>query len=264
MARLKQPCLFFQRGTCRFGDACKYSHTTSPHDSGAVKKLPCHAFARGVCTRGSQCKFSHDAPTSPENGSGLEGNQSGQAPQPSGPTAYDKFVRWRYDIKKEKRDINRVQPLGRRFAGFIQQALALLEDANTMQEVITTLSNEGGLARLGEMLNADFTMLADDALRSVFKTQLLPFLRIIAHEEVLSSSVLEARLGTLLNYLYGVNGKRSVAVFTAAIRGLNYERLNEAEFEPCLISLSAVLEVNGSAQVNDNLPTAAETMRLKR
>jgi hypothetical protein len=260
MAKPKQPCPYFQRGTCRFGDACKYSHTTSPHDSGSAKKLPCHAFARGACKYGSQCKFSHDAPTSQENASGLDGKQSEQTTQPSGPTPYDKFVQWRYEIKREKRDINRAQPLGRRFAGFIQQALTLLDDANTMQEVITTLSNEGGLARLGEMLNADFALLEDDSLRNVFKSDLLPFLRIIAHDDVLSSSVLEGRLGTLLNYLYGVNGKRSVAVFTAAIRGLTYEELSEAEFEPCLISLSAVLEVNGSAQVNDDLRSSAETM----
>ena len=109
------------------------------------------------------------------------------------------------------------------------------------------------------MLNADFTLLEDDSIRNSFRNEVLPFLRIIAHEEALSSSVLEARLGTILNYLYGVNGKRSVAVFTAALRSLTYEELNEAEFEPCLISLSAVLEVNGSAQVNDDLRTVAET-----
>ncbi|SYW80154.1 uncharacterized protein UBRO2_03422 [Ustilago bromivora] len=207
---------------------------------------------------GNRCKFLHDPLAWQENG--LNGKQSEQAPQPTGPTAYDKFVQWRYHVKKEKRDINMAQPLGRRFAGFIQQALALLDDANTMQEIITTLSNEGGLALLGEILNADFALLEDDAMRNSFRTELLPFLRIIAHDQVLSSSVLEARLGTLLNYLYGINGKRSVAVFTAAIRGLTYEELSQAEFEPCLISLSAVLEVNGSAQVNDDLRSSAETI----
>lgn len=81
-----------------------------------------------------------------------------------------------------------------------------------MQEVITTLSSEGGLARLGEMLNRNWNDLIDDALQVVFKEQLLPFMRIVAHETVLSSSVLETRHATLLNYLYGVNGRRSVSV----------------------------------------------------
>ncbi|KAJ1021035.1 hypothetical protein NDA13_005663 [Ustilago tritici] len=131
MNKLKQPCPFFQRGTCRFGDACRR-------------------------------KFLHDPLAWQEKGlNGKQSEQAMQAPQPSGPTAYGKFVQWRYH--------NRTTSL-----------------------------------------------------------------RIIAHDQVLSSSVLEARLGTLLNYLYGVNGKRSVAVFTAAIRGLTYEELSQAEFEPCL------------------------------
>jgi hypothetical protein len=54
---------------------------------------------------------------------------------------------------------------------------------DTRQEVIKTLSSEGGLARLGEMLNTDFTLLADDEMRLFFEEQLLPFFRIIAHDD---------------------------------------------------------------------------------
>ena len=77
---------------------------------------------------------------------------------------------------------------------------------------------------------------------------------------MLSSAVLESRHATLLNYLYGVNGKRSVAVFCAVIRALTYNEQVSADFEPCLIVLSATLEVNGSAQINVDLRTAAELM----
>jgi hypothetical protein len=170
-------------------------------------------------------------------------------------------VQWRYDIKRGKHDIKRAQPLGRRFSKFIQQALDLVDATETMQEVINSLSDEGGLERLGELLNADFSVLPDQALRIVFKDQLLPYFRIVSHEAVLSSAVLESRHATLLNYLYGVNGKRSVAVFCAANRALTYdEQISTAGFEPCLIALSAVLEVNGSAQINVDLRTAAELM----
>jgi hypothetical protein len=178
----------------------------------------------------------------------------------SGPTAYDKFVQWRYDIKRNRQEIKRAQPLGRRFPNFIQQALALVDVADTMQEVINSLSDEGGLERLGELLNADFTALSDKALQGVFRDQLLPYFRILSHEAVLSSAVLESRHATLLNYLYGIDGKRSVAVFGMAIRALTYVEQLTADFEPCLIALSAVLEVNSSAQVNEDLRTAAELM----
>lgn len=151
--------------------------------------------------------------------------------------------------------------MGRAFPCFIQQALTLVNDIDTVQEVITTLSSEGGLARLGEMLNRNWNDLIDDALQVVFKEQLLPFMRIVAHETVLSSSVLETRHATLLNYLYGVNGRRSVSVFGAVIRGLTYDdEQAAADFEPCLIALSAMLETNTTAQVNDDLRAVVETM----
>jgi hypothetical protein len=178
----------------------------------------------------------------------------------TGSSTYDQFVQWRYDIKREKREIARAQPLGRRLSSFIRQALILVDSVETMQEVITTLSSEGGLARIGELLNANLGTLSDDALLVVFNDSLLPFLRIVSHDAVLSSTVLESRHATILNYLYGINGNRSVAVFRAVIRALTHDEMASAAFEPCVIALSAVLEVNGSAQVNDDLRAIAETM----
>lgn len=257
MAKDKKPCPNFERGNCPFGDVCKLSHGAAPSPK---KAQPCHYFAKGKCYRGSNCQYSHETPTSAPHSSTTTGNGGTGHDQASGPTAYDQFVQWRYDIKRNRQDIKRAQPLGRRFHGFIQQALDLTDTAETMQEVITSLSDEGGLERLGEMLNADFSTLTDQALQAVFKNQLLPFFRIVAHDAVLSSAVLESRHATLLNYLYGVNGKRSVAVFCAAIRALTYNEEMSADFEPCLVALSAVLEVNGSAQINEDLRTAAELM----
>ncbi|KAL1586429.1 hypothetical protein WHR41_05215 [Cladosporium halotolerans] len=215
------------------------------------RKKPCFAYARGKCKQGDECKYSHEASvieTHKKNG-------------PFDSTAHTKFVQWRFDIKKDQREIQRAQPLGRRFGEFIQEALRLVNtDQGTMQEVITSLSSDGGLARLGELLNADFTLLTDDALGTVFKDQLLPFLRIISHDDVLSSQVLEGRHATLCNYLYGVNGKRSVNLFRAATRSLTLVDEISADIEPCLIAMSVVVEVNGSAHVNDDLRSAAETL----
>jgi hypothetical protein len=256
----QKDCVNFERGNCPYGDICKFSHGSAPSPK---KTKLCYGFTKGRCNRGSSCQYSHDIPAS--------GSHSSRAATPAthadtgrgapnGPTAYDQFVQWRYDIKRTRQDINRAQPLGRRFPDFIQQALILVDAPETMQEVITSLPDEGGLERLGELLNADFSVLSDKALQSVFKNQLLPLFQIVAHEAVLSSAVLESRHATLLNYLYGINGKRSVTVFCAAISALTYDEQISADFEPCLIALSAVLEVNGSAQINDDLRTAAELM----
>ena len=186
-------------------------------------------------------------------------DDSGQK-EPSGPSIHDQFRMWRYDIKQNTREILGAQPLGRLLPDFIQNALSFVNHVETMQEVITCLSSEGGLNRLGEMLNIKFGNLTDDELQVIFKNQLLPFMQIVAHENVMSSAVVESRYATLLNYLFGIDGKRSVTIFSASIRALTYDENVSVNLEPCLIALSAVLEVNGFAQVNDDLRAAAETM----
>ena len=252
----KRPCHDFAFGTCDRGSQCKYSH-----DTPAPKhKRPCYDFAAGACHRGNECRYSHDVPVSEDNESDLGRKQADRNPRSRKPASDSQLVQWSYDVKKEMRDIKSAPPLGEKFAGFIQQALALVNDINTRQEAIKTLSSEGGLARLGEMLNTDFTLLADDEMRLFFEEQLLPFFRIIAHDDVRSSSVLEVHLGTMLNYLHGVNGIRSSKVFDATVRSLKHGYRKRAEFEPCLISLSAVLDPKISPLVNDDLRTAAVEM----
>jgi hypothetical protein len=254
MANPEKPCFQFQRRTCHYGDKCKYSHDIV---SSAKKPQLCRFFAQGRCFHGDNCQFSHNADLLESGGSdtGFLGQE-----QLEGLSIHEQFRQWRYDIKQNKRDIMRAQPLGRQLPDFIQKGLDFVNDVATMQEVITCLSSEGGLNRLGELLNADFSSLNDDRLRIVFEDQLLPFMCIIAHENVLSSAVVESRHATLLTYLFGIDGKRSVAVFSAAIRALTYNEAVSSDLDPCLVALSAVLEVNGSAQVNDDLRAAAGTM----
>jgi hypothetical protein len=146
------------------------------------------------------------------------------------------------------------------FPQFIQNALALVDHVSTRREVIKKLSSEGGLARLGEMFDTDFTLLTKEAMRGFFEERLLPFFRIVAHDDVRSSSVLEVDIGTILLYFYGVNGNRSSKVFHATVRGLDHGYRKRAEFEPCLISLSAVLDAKAHLLVNDELRAAAESM----
>jgi hypothetical protein len=200
-------------------------------------------------------------PTSKENGSGLDSKRTDRNSQSDGPTPDDQFIQWSNYIKNERRDIEWAQPLGEEFPSFIQQALALVSHETTRREVIKKLSSEGGLARLGEMLNTDFALLTDDAMRVFFEDRPLPFFRIIAHDDVRSSSVLEVHLGTILVYLYGVSGNRSSKVFDATVRGLKHRGYRKrAEFEPCLISLSAALDANVALSVNDELRYSAATM----
>jgi len=58
------PCVFFAKGTCNKGNACKFSHHASSAAEGAgevadTSNVPCLFFAKGRCKYGEACKFSH-------------------------------------------------------------------------------------------------------------------------------------------------------------------------------------------------------------
>ncbi len=53
---LIKPCFDFQKGQCKRGDSCMYSHSASAQSS-----KPCYDFHRGVCNRGDTCMYSHTA-----------------------------------------------------------------------------------------------------------------------------------------------------------------------------------------------------------
>ncbi|KAJ7020475.1 hypothetical protein C8F04DRAFT_1014251 [Mycena alexandri] len=55
-------CGFFLRGRCRFGDECREYHP--PSDSSrsvqVTAKPPCRFFSRGSCMKGNECPYSHE------------------------------------------------------------------------------------------------------------------------------------------------------------------------------------------------------------
>lgn len=67
-------------------------------------------------------------PVSEDNESDLGRKQADRNPRSRKPASDSQLVQWSYDVKKEMRDIKSAPPLGEKFAGFIQQALALVND----------------------------------------------------------------------------------------------------------------------------------------
>lgn len=160
---------------------------------------------------------------------------------------------WRYHVPRDGKEIKKARPLGRRFGEFVAKALQLVNtDAESMQEVVTSLSSEGGLFRLGELLDiANLTEMTGARLQACFQDQLLPLVKLLAHESVLTSAIVETRHATILNYLYGVNGRRAVAAFAAIARCLPVN--DQSAIEACVVVISYTLEINGSSEVNDDL-----------
>ena len=53
-----QPCKFFLRGNCRFGNQCRFKH---PYTNDSEKQTEiCVFFQRGYCRYGNSCHFRHD------------------------------------------------------------------------------------------------------------------------------------------------------------------------------------------------------------
>ncbi|OQO13288.1 hypothetical protein B0A48_01516 [Cryoendolithus antarcticus] len=218
-----------------------------------------HAFQKGNCTFGDRCKYSHEV-----NGRSSTRETNGSTPALIGTSTaadYDAFVRWRYDIPRTPADIKKAKPLHHRFARFIQTALDLVEaGAETMQEVIACLASPAGVPRLSELLDANMSQMDHGSLLEFWKERLLPYLQLLAHENVLTSGIIEVQHATLLTYTYSINGKRAQAVFQSAVRCLTMDDEIPASIEPTLVVLAAMFEAVPTAQVNDALRGTAETL----
>ncbi|KAK5125064.1 hypothetical protein LTR85_001255 [Meristemomyces frigidus] len=254
----KKPCNFFQFGKCTKGAACNYAHVKDPNFKPRTRG-PCHAFANGrACPRGDACPYSHD-PASTEDDNVAQGSRTSSNATDETMTR-DLLMRWRFKIPRDARERQRNPTVN--LAEFFAQALELVAaGAETMQQVINTLASDGGRFRMDQLLkDRDFESMDDDTLSIIWRSQLLPLLQIMAHENVLASRVVEMTHGTLLNELYGMNGSRAVQVFTAVIRCLTMTSdVPAKDFETSLLVLAGVLVVNGSAHVNVDFQGVCET-----
>ncbi|KAF8533486.1 hypothetical protein BDD12DRAFT_946339 [Trichophaea hybrida] len=69
----------------------------------------------------------------------------------------------------------------------------------------------------------------------------VPFLRLISHEEILSSLVLEKSVGTIYNFVYGISGRRGIKFFektSALLKQALYDRGN-IKCEEAILAISA-------------------------
>ncbi|QIX01562.1 hypothetical protein AMS68_007079 [Peltaster fructicola] len=215
-------------------------------------KKPCQLFLRGRCGYGSECRYSHKFDDD-------EAAQKHAQRQTLLKEREDKLRLWRFNIPLDKRQLRRVVPLGSKRASFITTALELVEtDADRMQEVITSLASEGGLTRIGELVDCeDLDQASQQALSGRFEHRILPLLRLMSNEEVLISAIVESQHATICNYLFGVNGSRSVALFAIVLRCIPARM---SALSASVITLSYIYSVNSLAQLNQDLRQHAEKL----
>lgn len=209
-------------------------------------RLPCRFFStpRG-CQRGDACTFLHDRSRSEHQA----------APQRKKAPLQDDLLRWSALIPKSSnaRGLGRVE-----LANLFRQAHALVVQGNeTRQAVITRLASEGGLIRMNEIIET--IERAEDCQARVrdgiFSDMVLPLLEILSDKGVLSSLLLEISLGTILNFLFGVNGRRSITLYHFIVSVLEQLDKNNSSYDRAialdasLIVLSRIVDLNGSAMI---------------
>lgn len=143
---------------------------------------------------------------------------------------------------------------------FVQEARELIDaDVGTMQETVRLLASEGGLSRLNEIIKCTDNR---GRAKEVLSNLVLPTLQIITHHKVVASMILEDRIGTIYNFLYGRQGDRANKVFAFIAKVLAEEPTvcTVSSIEIFLTALSNMIEGNGHALVNHNLKYIAESL----
>lgn len=138
------------------------------------------------------------------------------------------------------------------------------EDAGTRQHVITKLGAETGLAIIKTLTDSLDTSQNTEAF---FKDRVLPFYRIIAYPDVLSSLILETPVDTIYNFLFGPGGRRGLSVFrftgtalsAMALRhSSNNEEISNIAVTSSVAVLDRLMDINQSAQVIEGFTPIVE------
>jgi hypothetical protein len=235
--------------------------------------VTCIHFLKGNCKRGDHCSFLHERVESQE----VRRANSVTVTSYNVTRSTDSRLKdFRWKIPKR---VTGAMPLGNRLSEFFQQAFELVDSGvETLQEVVTLLTSEGGLLRIDELLSQPFTSLGPSQLGKVIDQQLLPFLKIFTHGRVLGSILLRARVITVYNILYSGNGtgERAISLFAVLATHLsNYTIIHTSgeayehggnddgkiteTVDTVLAALSMLVDVNTAAQTETGFVAIAET-----
>ncbi|MCJ1402137.1 hypothetical protein MMC11_005356 [Xylographa trunciseda] len=142
---------------------------------------------------------------------------------------------------------------------FCETALTLmsLRESDPRHQIITSLADETGLARIREVMELKFCRHSLGKATELFTRATLPLMQVITHKEVLSSLVLEMSRGTIFNVMYGIQGRRAVIFYEGLIKLLQQISLTELldeqiytlSLSTALTVLSQIIECNQTANL---------------
>ncbi|KAL7271873.1 hypothetical protein RUND412_005346 [Rhizina undulata] len=253
------PCHYFQRtGRCRRQD-CPFAHDANPSNgtetptsksTERAPKAPCHFFQRtGRCGK-QDCPYLHDPnmPKIVEDPNNAESLYHGWVRLLGSKTFHN-------NLKSDQME------------KFLSDALRIFElgSSETIQQVIRELGDDRGLRRITQIVESTFGH-TYSLHNLTFKTHCIPFLRIISHDEMRSSLVLERAVGTIYNIIYGPGGQRGIRFFKQVADYLSSVSGTEETdfFETALFAVTSAffntLNLNQSAGVQETFKDVVNTL----
>lgn len=158
---------------------------------------------------------------------------------------------------------------------FLRDAIAILDtgSATTKQDVVRDIGSERGLQRIRQIVESDFILSAYSVTKPRFQSHCVLFLKLISHDAMQSSLVLEAAVGTIYNVIYGHDGNRGITFFRNVSENLLKSRASpgdsqgfegEDAFEEALAATASALlntiRLNQTAAVRAEFKDIVQTL----
>ena len=221
----------------------------------------CRFFAAtGRCHYGTNCRFSHEATADMLQDRPTNSEQSRNEPRRQGNDLEDRFRNWKRSVPKGSYHpyMTPLPPF------FFQHALVYVRgEVGIMQDVIVTLAKEGGLQRIKQVVDRELETTTLLKRRSLVKDQAIPLFQSIVHPHVLASTMLEIHVGTIYNFIYGVQGQRAVKFFKLVFSVLeDHEHIGASppDIEAVASAFSKTIDCNTHAILNEDLKPLADTL----
>ncbi|KAB8256332.1 hypothetical protein BDV32DRAFT_97352 [Aspergillus pseudonomiae] len=221
----------------------------------------CYQFARTGSCKFENCRYPHVAGPSKPASKGSNSRSSARKQPRNETNDVNGLAAWKRKAPKSRLAI---RPLGAELGQFFATARKLIEvdDDNTAQEVIQCLAHEGGLQRIQELIQRDYSLMPNATKRDVFQRQFLPFLESITHHKVLASLVMEEFVVRIYNCIFGPAGHRAEPFlnYLADVVQLDVELHEDATstyLELSLLVFCKIVELNSTAFILEPLRPVA-------
>ncbi|KAL8794129.1 MAG: hypothetical protein Q9195_003314 [Heterodermia aff. obscurata] len=228
----------------------------------------CKFFLKsGGCRYGKSCKFSHAA----DEPSPAKSSSSRASPRASPQSDLDDNLRkWRNLLPRTK-SLSTFEPRDNDTRNFFSLGWTLVatEGDSAAQYVVTELATERGLRMVKASIDRLESCLHGPELEKTFMEMVLPLFRILTHQNVQSSLLLETPLNVILNWFFGPNGQRLIAIFQSTAEGLIYLQSEDSvstsgglpeALTATLLLLYTICELHHKAQVLEELPAIVEIL----